>query len=77
MALIKLSSTAWVHADRINSCEIYQQEDNCWNVRWITEDGEFKSDVFTGKVAANNYIKEIDSEIEKYNCPPMIFGEDE
>lgn len=64
--LLRLSAYNWICADGISSCELFQKEDNCWYVKWTTEDGEILSDAFTGKVAATNYIKEINDEIIKY-----------
>lgn len=58
-SLIKISNYKWVRGSCISSCEIYQKEDNCWYVRWATADGEMNSDAFTGRISAQNYIKEI------------------
>lgn len=65
MKFVELSATIFVASERINSCRVMQKEDNCTYVLWYTEDGEFESDAFTGKIQARNYIKEIAKLIEE------------
>lgn len=62
--MIELSSHYWVRPDIISSCEIVKRDDDCYHVKWITDDGDILSDVFTGRVAASNYVKSIIEEIK-------------
>ena len=63
--LIELSSISGCRARDISSYRIVKREDDYWEVAWVTEDGEIKSDVFPGRVAARNYVNDIREEIKK------------
>jgi hypothetical protein len=64
--LIKLSSYNYIRGQQINGCELFQKEDNCWYVKWSTDEGEITSDAHTGKTAATNYIREISKTMTDY-----------
>lgn len=65
MSLIQLSKFYGARAERILGYEIYQKEDNCWIVKWDTEDGMKESDKFPSNPKANEYVREIGEQIEK------------
>ena len=64
--MIELSTTQFMRWDRINGCEVYKKEDDCYYVKWFTEDGEVTSDAFTGSIAARNYVKSVIDIIKEY-----------